>query len=214
VQQRAKLQHGQGRLGPLQGAGQRGGVGLNALDVAARVAVARLDHVRQHAHGLQVGGVGVEALNGLSPLQAGAHSQAEVVGVKGFEEEVIRAELAGVGGGGRFGAGREEQEGHGRAGRVGAHMLEQRKAVHERHHHVRDDQVGRFALEGFEGFAAVRRAGNAIALGLEDFAHDINNVAVVFGYQYVRRHSTPPRRESGSAGINPAASVREPLLRR
>ena len=174
--------YGQRRFGPGQGVRQLAGIDRHSLDMAAGVVVAGLDHIRQHAYRLQVGRVRVEALDGLPPLQSRGDGQDQVVGVKGLEEEVIGAELAGLRGGGRLGAGREEQKRHRRSGRVGAHVLKQREAVHVRHHDVRNDQVGRLTLESLEGVAAVGRASDPITLAFEDFADHIQDVAVVFGY--------------------------------
>ena len=91
VQQRAEFENGELLGLPSQRFGQAHGVLLDALNVAARVLVADLDDVGQHQHRLHVRGAAVKQFDGPSPLEFGADSQAQLVGIERFEDVIVGA---------------------------------------------------------------------------------------------------------------------------
>jgi len=82
VQNGAKFQDGD-LLGILiEGKAQGESQPPHTVNVTGRVRVARLDHVPQHHHGLEVSGARVEKLDGLAAVEARAHRLDQLPGVE------------------------------------------------------------------------------------------------------------------------------------
>jgi hypothetical protein len=81
-------------------------------------------------------------------------------------------------------------------------------AVHSRHHHVEEDQVGRLLLERGEALLAARGLTHGVALELEAGAHKAAQARVVVDDQHQRPALRAPARPGAvEEGVEVAATV-------
>src|SRR5205807_8793691 len=129
------------------------------------------------------------------PAEERANARQELVEGEGLRQVVVGAEVETrnlVG----DGVARGEEQHRGRHLFV-AGRLEDRKDVSAGQHHVEDDQVvGEARQEAVEGFGAVLRDLDGVALFLEALADEARDLALVLDDQYPhgsRRRTYPPR---------------------
>ena len=116
-------------------------------------------------------------------LQRAAHAKKELVFFKGLEDVVIGAAADGFEGRGNVVNRSDHDHRHFRI--VLAHPFEEFEAIHLRHDHVAQDQVGSDFLHLLLCDASVLHGGAVIAFGFEHGRDDLSNGFFVIHDQYV-----------------------------
>ncbi len=160
----------------------KGGVGVVALFVVEVIAilVEAEEGVRDGGqHGPVVGVGDAQAGDGVAGAQHVQHAVAQDGPVDGLGDEVRGALLVGEGDGLQFVAARDHDDGDGDVGVLGPDRATHGVAIHGRHVHVQQHQVGRHAAVAGQRLGAVLRFQRVEADLVQHFPHQQTHDGIV-----------------------------------